>query len=74
MGKKRKASGRASNEVIPRDIDPSAAKLRISTYEDVGDSEDEFHLNRDKILLDEGPDRKRQRRREEEGSESPMDL
>jgi len=70
MGKKRKASGRASGEGIRCGIDPSAAKLRISTYEDVADSEDEFHLNREKILLDEGPDRKRQRRREEEGSES----
>jgi len=70
MGKKRKASGRASDEAIRRDVDPSDAKLRLSTYKDVADSEDEFHLNRDKVLLDDGPDRKRQRRQEEEGSNS----
>ncbi|MCJ1249384.1 hypothetical protein MMC30_006607 [Trapelia coarctata] len=66
MGKKRKAGGKPSGEAIRRDVDPSDAKLRISIYEDVADSEDEFHLNRDKVLLDDGPDRKRQRRQEEE--------
>ena len=70
MGKKRKAGGRASDKAIGRDVDPSNAKLRISTFEDVADSEDEFHLNRDKVLLDDGPDRKRQRRQEEQGSKS----
>ena len=39
----------------------------IRTYEDVADSEDEFHINRDKILLDDGPDAKRRKRWEEEG-------
>jgi hypothetical protein len=31
------------------------------------DSEDEFHINRDKILLDEGLRQKRQRMAQEEG-------
>ena len=39
----------------------------ITTYEDVADSEDEFHINRDKVLLDEGPDAKRRRKWQEEG-------
>ena len=39
----------------------------ITTYEDVADSEDEFHIQRDKILLDEGPDTKRRRQWAEEG-------
>ena len=45
-------------------------KLRISSYEDVADAEDEFHINRDKILLEDGPGRKRQRRIEEGGIKS----
>ena len=37
------------------------SRLAINTYEDVADSEDEFHINRDKILLEEGPAQKKQR-------------
>lgn len=44
--------------------------MRINTFEDVADSEDEFHMNRDKILLDEGPAAKRMRKYQEEGSSS----
>ncbi|CAN9407382.1 unnamed protein product [Alternaria alternata] len=40
--------------------------MRINTFEDVADSEDEFHMNRDKILLDEGPAAKRMRKYQEE--------
>lgn len=41
--------------------------MRINTFEDVADSEDEFHMNRDKVLLDEGPAAKKMRRYQEEG-------
>ena len=68
MGKKRKASGRPFGQEGPRAYDEQDAKLRINTYEDVADSEDEFHINRDKILLDEGPAHKRRRKIEEEGN------
>lgn len=44
--------------------------MRINTFEDVADSEDEFHMNRDKILLDEGPAAKRMRKYQEEGLSS----
>lgn len=65
MAKKRKAGGRASGQPKkPKDED---SKLAISTWEDVADSEDEFHINRDKILLDEGPAAKRLRKWQEEG-------
>lgn len=46
------------------------AKLSINTYEDVPDSEDEFHINQDKILLDEGPAAKRLRLAQEKGLSS----
>lgn len=67
MGKKRKAGGRPYGHDGHRQEANTGSKLRINTYEDVADSEDEFHNNRDKILLDEGPAQKGQRRIREEG-------
>ena len=67
MGKKRKANGRPFGRNEPRDLDDADSRLRINTYEDVADSEDEFHINRDKVLLEESPAQKRQRKIEEKG-------
>lgn len=67
MGKKRKASGRPFGNDESRRESKEDSKLRINTYEDVADSEDEFHINRDKILLEEGPAKKRLRKAQEEG-------
>ncbi|PQE16805.1 hypothetical protein CJF30_00003516 [Rutstroemia sp. NJR-2017a BBW] len=65
VSKKRKASGQSANG--KRDFDKSNSKLAITTYEDVADSEDEFHINRDKVLLDEEPHAaKRQRKSRDE--------
>lgn len=64
MGKKRKASSKASGE--PKEYNENT-KMHIKTYEDVADSEDEFYLNQDKILLDEGPQAKKLRKWKEEG-------
>lgn len=66
MAKKRKAGGRASGE--PKKTKADESKLAITTFEDVADSEDEFHINRDKVLLDEGPAAKRLRKWQEDGS------
>ncbi|KAK3168843.1 hypothetical protein OEA41_005291 [Lepraria neglecta] len=66
MGKKRKAGGRPFGHDEPRREPKGDSKLRINTYEDVADSEDEFHINQDKILLEEGPAQKRQRKAQEE--------
>lgn len=67
MGKKRKAGGRPFGRDEPRELNDGDSKLKINTYEDVADSEDEFHINRDKILLEESPAQKRQRKIEEDG-------
>ena len=67
MGKKRKVGGRPFGHDEPRKLNDADSKLKINTYEDVADSEDEFHINRDKILLEEGPAQKRQRKAQEEG-------
>ena len=68
MGKKRKVGGKSSSGALLKGAKALDTKLRINTYEDVANSEDEFHINRDKILLEEGPAQKRQRRYQEEGS------
>ena len=70
MAKKRKAGGQAYGQAIESEYEPRT-KLNIRSYEDVADSEDEFHINRDKILLEETPARKRQRVFREEGMELP---
>ena len=67
MGKKRKAGGTTNGDPNSRKKAPGNSKLKINTFEDVADSEDEFHINRDKILLEEGPAQKRQRKLREEG-------
>lgn len=64
MAKKRKASTGLAKSHGPI---TQNSKLNISTYEDVADSEDEFLINRDKILLDEGSDAKRRRKMIEDG-------
>lgn len=68
MAKKRKASNNATNEPPNAAFEAQGPKLHLSTYEDVADSEDEFLMQRDKILLDEGPDAKRRRKMREEGN------
>lgn len=68
MAKKRKASGRTGAAENASGFEPRGGKLDpITTYEDVADSEDEFHIQRDKLLLDEGPDAKRRRKWQEDG-------
>ncbi len=68
MAKKRKASSRPLGAPNPSEVQEESSKLLINTYADVADSEDEFHLNRDEVLLGEGPDAKRARKWREEGS------
>ena len=67
MAKKRKVGGRPfGNDEASYEKDGDS-KLRVNTYEDVADSEDEFHINRDKVLLDESPTQKRLRKAQEQG-------
>ncbi|EGR46059.1 uncharacterized protein TRIREDRAFT_110409 [Trichoderma reesei QM6a] len=65
MAKKRKAS-RAAESSGPKELDPADARLKVTSYEDVANSEDEFFMNRDTIMLDDEPNRKRPRKGEEE--------
>jgi U3 small nucleolar RNA-associated protein 3 len=68
MAKKRKVSAPAAGRDSSTGWNDQGGKLHaISSYEDVADSEDEFHISRDKILLDDGPDAKRRRKWQEEG-------
>lgn len=67
MAKKRKGSGRGAPSG-PKEFDEKDGKLGpITSYKDVADEEDDFHINRDKVMLDEGPEAKRQRKWAEQG-------
>src|ERR1700761_149977 len=66
MAKKRKRSGKQHDAPSGPNMDVGESKKRIKDYEDVADSDDEFHLNRDRILLDEEPDAKRRRKWQEQ--------
>ncbi|KAM0255766.1 hypothetical protein ACHAQJ_005436 [Trichoderma viride] len=66
MAKKRKVSRNAAEPSGPKELDPADARLKVTTYEDVANSEDEFYMNRDTIMLDDEPNMKRRRRGEEE--------
>ena len=69
MGKKRKTSGRPNAAEGTTEFNERGGRMRpISTYEDVADSEDEFHMNRDKIMLDDGPDAKRRKKWQQDGN------
>ena len=74
MGKKRKAGGKLFAQTGPKEIDEADAKLRVNTYEDVADSEDEFHINRDKILLGENSQQRKRRKLQEEGNSYTLHL
>lgn len=73
MAKKRKAGGRPFGNDETRYEKGGDSKLRVNTYEDVADSEDEFHINRDKVLLEENPAQKGLCRAQEEGSSPRLD-
>ncbi|KAL8860877.1 MAG: hypothetical protein Q9178_002632 [Gyalolechia marmorata] len=66
MGKKRKSSGQKPGKQKTNGVSKDDSRQTINTYEDVADSEDEFFINRDKVLLDEGPMQKKRRKIEEE--------
>lgn len=68
MAKKRKSNSHKASIDGQGRAPQQKSKLKINTYEDVADSEDEFFINRDKILLDEGPQQKKRRKIEEEGT------
>lgn len=68
MAKRKRGGAQAQGQQRrPSFDDNQKVKLNIRSYEDVAGSDDEFHLNREKILLDDGPDAKRRRRLEEQG-------
>lgn len=67
MGTKRKAGRAVAAAEQSGWTDDRGGKLGpINSYKDVADSEDEFHMQRDKIMFDDGPDAKRRRKIEEE--------
>lgn len=64
--KKRKAGNRSSSGAKKN----SALQSRYDINETFDNSEDEFIAGRDQILLEEGPEAKRRRKLEEEGTQN----
>lgn len=65
MAKKRKAGSRSEASAKATETDFNDVRSGIQSYEDIADSDDEFHLNRDEILLGEEPETKRRRKEAE---------
>lgn len=63
------AKRKAVTQARPAAREPvnDSSKLTVNHYNDIADSEDEYLLERDEILLDEGPEAKRRRRLAEDG-------
>lgn len=61
MAKKRKAPAQSQEPREAPQLDASDSRKRITSYKDVADSDDEFHLNQDEIRLGEEPQAKRRR-------------
>lgn len=73
MGKKRKAAGHKGAPEKQNGFEAKGGKMRAyTTYEDLADSEDEFHIGRDKVMLDDEPDVKRRKKWQEEGNFQPL--
>ncbi|KAF2223095.1 Sas10 C-terminal domain-containing protein [Elsinoe ampelina] len=66
MAKKRKAPGSSKRKDFPEENFNKRVRLNVDSYEDVAGSDDEFHIGRDKVLLDEDPRQKRSRKVAEE--------
>ena len=74
MGKKRKAGSSRAEAASGPNMDVGESRKRIRDFEDVADSDDEFHLGRERVALDEGPEAKRRRKvREREEFLEPSD-
>lgn len=66
MGRKRKAAGSSATVGLAnKNLDFDRSKFDIE--ETFANSEDEFQAGRDQILLDEGPEAKRQRKLAQQG-------
>ncbi|GAB7338828.1 hypothetical protein MBLNU457_5522t2 [Dothideomycetes sp. NU457] len=65
MAKKRKAGGQPKTPQKSDENPNKRVRMNIDSYEDVAGSDDDFHINRDKVLLGETPDAKRRRQWQE---------
>ena len=68
MAKKRKAGASLRAAEPATNGGKDDPRLLVNSYEDVAGSDDEFHINRDKVLLDDGPEAKRKKRWQEQGT------
>ena len=68
MGKKNYSSGQSSSKRIQSSFtDADMARLTINGFEDVADSEDEFYLNKDKVIIQKEDRLKKSQRLQQQG-------
>jgi U3 small nucleolar RNA-associated protein 3 len=65
MGKRRRVA-KPEGPSGPREVDPSEARLKVTTYEDVADSEEEYFMEKERINFDDEPRSKKLRRQQAE--------
>jgi U3 small nucleolar RNA-associated protein 3 len=65
MGKRRRVA-KPDGPSGPREVDSSEARLKVKTYEDVADSEEEYFIEKDRIDFDDEPRSKKLRRQQQE--------
>lgn len=68
MAKKRKAGGQPKTPQKSLENPNKRVRMNVDSYEDVAGSDDDFHINRDKVLLGETSDAKRKRQWQEKGA------
>jgi len=69
MAKKRKAGGQPKTPQKSEENPNKRVRMNVNSYEDVAGSDDDFYINRDKVLLGETPDAKRKRQWHEKGAQ-----
>ncbi|RKU43594.1 hypothetical protein DL546_006088 [Coniochaeta pulveracea] len=66
MGKRRRTARADTGPSGPREVDPKEARLKVTSYKDVADSEDEYYIEKDEINFDDEPRSKKLRRQQKE--------
>lgn len=66
MAKRKRGGAQSQAPKNDDDFRPGNSKLTINSYEDAADSEDEFHINRDKVLLEDAPGTKKRKQIEDD--------
>lgn len=74
MAKRKRGGPQKAPERPSEYEDRTAARFKHDTYEGVANSEDEFHMHRDKIMIEDQPESKKAKQRREEGTDGQSEC